>query len=364
MRSCMQFSIAPSRWLRSGWPTHLGVESRHCGKNTALPSDCSLPLVWFNGLYSWSCAASVPTKFQAMISWLWGMIAFLKKHKAFATLVMQRSRYMWRHLFPSRWKVAVMWQSCLIAWWRARHRHRWQPKPVTSSSAMSFQRRAPNSLQMWRPPDVCKPSCAPWMHTCPARKCRNKLCGAWRIWDWTDQKMKRDWWRWEVPRPILRAMAEHCSNEAVQKEGCVALAKLTTEHQNILRFLSLGADQVILDALRNYTTSTGVQWWAFQALGNLAESREGRAKLREHLTADVINTAMSSGNSEIQEKGQLLLDKLGPVGHTGSWDVTLFCCAEASPVCQDRRTLGGWLRWLSRKPAARLGEVIFANRVS
>ena len=200
MWSCMHFSIVPSRWLQSGWPVHLGVESRHCGKNTALPSDCSLPLVWFNGLYSWCCAASVPTNFQAMISWLWGMIAFLKKHKACATLVTQRSRYMWRQLFPSRWKVAVMWQSCLISWWRARHRHRWQPKSVTSSSAMSFQRRAPNSLQLWRPQAVCKPSCAPWMHTCPARKCRNKLCGAWRIWDWTDRKTKRHWWRWEALR--------------------------------------------------------------------------------------------------------------------------------------------------------------------
>ena len=111
-------------------------------------------------------------------------------------------------------------------------------------------------------------------------------------------------------------MTEHCSNEAVQKEGCVALTELTTKHQNVLRFLSLGADQVILDALRNYTTSTGVQWWAFQALGNLAESSEGRAKLRD-LLADVINAAMSSGNSEIQEKGQQLLEKLGQAGHTG-----------------------------------------------
>ena len=102
-----------------------------------------------------------------------------------------------------------------------------------------------------------------------------------------------------------------------KKEGCVALAKLTTEHQNVLRFLSLGAGEAILDALRNYTTSTGVQWWAFQALGNLAETSEGRAKLREHLAADVIDAAMRNGNSEIQEKGQLLLDKLGPVGHTG-----------------------------------------------
>ena len=145
---------------------------------------------------------------------------------------------------------------------------------------------------------------------------------------------------------ILRAMTENCSNEAVQKEGCVALAKLTTEHQNVLRFLSLEADQVILAALRNYTTSTGVQWWAFQALGNLAESREGRAKLRDLLAADVINAAMSSGNSEIQQKGQLLLDKLGQVGHTGPWDVTLSCCAEASPVCKDRRGFGrGWVRW-------------------
>ena len=109
---------------------------------------------------------------------------------------------------------------------------------------------------------------------------------------------------------ILRAMTENCSNEAVQKEGCVALTKLTTKHQNILRFLSLGADQVILDALRNYSTSAGVQWWAFQALGNLAESSEGRAKLREPLAADIMDAAMSSGSSEIQKKGQLLLEKL------------------------------------------------------
>ena len=116
---------------------------------------------------------------------------------------------------------------------------------------------------------------------------------------------------------ILRAMTENCSNEAVQKEGCVALAKLTTKHQNVLKFLSLGAGEAVLKALRNYTTSTGVQWWAFQALGNLAESREGRAKLREHLAADVIGAAMSSGNSEIQEKGQQLLEKLAQGGHTG-----------------------------------------------
>ena len=116
---------------------------------------------------------------------------------------------------------------------------------------------------------------------------------------------------------ILRAMTESCSNEAVQKEGCVALAKLTTEHQNVLKFLSLGAGEAVLDALRNYTTSTGVQWWAFQALGNLAESRAGRAKLRDLLAADVINAAMSSGNSEIQEKGQQLLEKLAQVGHKG-----------------------------------------------
>ena len=116
---------------------------------------------------------------------------------------------------------------------------------------------------------------------------------------------------------ILRAMTENCSNEAVQKEGCMALAKFTTERQNVLRFLSLGADQVILDALRNYTISTGVQRWAFQALGNLAESSEARAKLREPLAADVIDAAMSNGNSEIQEKGQLLLKKLAEGGHTG-----------------------------------------------
>ena len=116
---------------------------------------------------------------------------------------------------------------------------------------------------------------------------------------------------------ILMAMTENCSNEAVQKEGCVAVAKLTTKHQNVLKFLSLGAGEAVLDALRNYTTSTGVQWWAFQALGNLAESREGRAKLRDLLAADVINAAMSSGNSEIQEKGQQLLEKSGQVGHTG-----------------------------------------------
>ena len=145
---------------------------------------------------------------------------------------------------------------------------------------------------------------------------------------------------------ILMAMTENCSNEAVQKEGCVAVAKLTTKHQNVLKFLSLGAGEAVLDALRNYTTSTGVQWWAFQALGNLAESREGRAKLRDLLAADVINAAMSSGNSEIQEKGQQLLEKSGQVGHTGPWDVTLSCCAEASPVCKDRRGFGrGWVRW-------------------
>ena len=116
---------------------------------------------------------------------------------------------------------------------------------------------------------------------------------------------------------ILRAMTENCSNEAVQKEGCVALTKLTTKHQNILRFLSLGADQVILAALRNYSTSAGVHWWAFQALGNLAESSEGRAKLREPLAADIMDAAMSSGSSEIQKKGQLLLEKLAEGTHAG-----------------------------------------------
>ena len=113
---------------------------------------------------------------------------------------------------------------------------------------------------------------------------------------------------------ILRAM-ENCSNEAVQKEGCVALAKLTTKHQNVLKFLSLGADAVILEALQNYTTSAGVQWWAFQALRNLAETSEGRAKLRKPLAADVIDAAMSNGNSKSQENGQLLIEKLAQVDH-------------------------------------------------
>ena len=113
---------------------------------------------------------------------------------------------------------------------------------------------------------------------------------------------------------ILRAM-ESCSNEAVQKEGCVALAKLTTKHQNVLKFLSLGADAVILEALQNDTTSAGVQWWAFQALRNLAETSEGRAKLREPLAADVIDAAMSNGNSKSQENGQLLIEKLAQVDH-------------------------------------------------
>eukprot|EP00435_Cladocopium_sp_Y103_P055902 s1011_g18.t1 len=116
---------------------------------------------------------------------------------------------------------------------------------------------------------------------------------------------------------ILKAMKEHCSNEAVQKEGCVAVAKLTAKHRNVLKFLSLRADEIVLDALRNYTTSGGVQWWAFQALGNMAESSEGRASLREHRAADLIGVAMSNGNSEIQRKGQELLEKLAQVGHTG-----------------------------------------------
>ena len=197
MWSCMQFSIAPSRWLRSGWPTHLGVESVDYGKNTALPSDCSLPLVWFNGLCSWFCAASVPTNFQAMIWWLW-RIAFLKMHKTFATLATQRSRCMSRQLFPSRCTAAVMWKSWLISWWRARNFHRWRPKPVTSWSVTSFQDRSPNSLQMSRLPGVWKPSCASWKRTCPARKSRNRLCGAWRTWRWIDQKTKRDSWNGKV----------------------------------------------------------------------------------------------------------------------------------------------------------------------
>eukprot|EP00435_Cladocopium_sp_Y103_P062073 s1011_g23.t1 len=116
---------------------------------------------------------------------------------------------------------------------------------------------------------------------------------------------------------ILRAMKEHCSNEAVQKEGCVAVAKLTTKHRNVLRFLGLGADEIVLRALRNYTTSGGVQWWAFQALGNMAESSEGRAKLREHGAADLIGAAMSNGNSELKKKGQLLREKLGQVDYMG-----------------------------------------------
>jgi hypothetical protein len=72
-----------------------------------------------------------------------------------------------------------------------------------------------------------------------------------------------------------------------------------------------------LEALRNYPISTGVQRWAFLALGNLPESSEARANLREPLAADVIDAAMSNGNSEIQEKGQLLLEKLAEGGHTG-----------------------------------------------
>ena len=117
-------------------------------------------------------------------------------------------------------------------------------------------------------------------------------------------------------KAILRAMRKHCSNEAVQKEGCVALTKLTTKHKNVLRFLSLEADQVILESMQNHTTSVGVQRWAFQALGNLAESREGRTKLHEPLAVDIMDAAMSSGNSEIQKRGQLLREKLAE-GHTG-----------------------------------------------
>ena len=68
--------------------------------------------------------------------------------------------------------------------------------------------------------------------------------------------------------------------------------------------------------MQNHTTSVGVQRWAFQALGNLAESREGRAKLHEPVAVDIMDAAMSSGNSEIQKRGQLLREKLAE-GHTG-----------------------------------------------
>ena len=117
---------------------------------------------------------------------------------------------------------------------------------------------------------------------------------------------------------ILRTMTENCSNEAVQKEGCVALAKLTIKpkHQNVLKFLRLGAGEAVLKAMQEHTDNVGVQTWALRALENLAESREGRAKLRD-LAVDVIDAAMSRGNSEIQKAGQQLREKLAQVHQTG-----------------------------------------------
>ena len=344
MWSCMQFSIVLSRWLRSGWPTHLGVESRHCGKNTALPSDCSLLLVWFNGLYSWSCAASVPTNFQAIISWLWGMSAFLKKHKAFATLVTQRSRCMWQQLFTMKSGCDVAKLLDLMTKGQA-------SAQVAAQTCDLIKRHVLPKKSSELPAAVTAASCMQAVLCAMDAHLSSPEVQEQAVWCLKNLALNRPENEETVmtlggAEAILMAMTENCSNEAVQKEGCVALAKLTTEHQNVLKFLSLGAGEAVLKALRNYTTSTGVQWWAFQALGNLAESSEGRAKLRNLLAADVINAAMSSGNSEIQEKGQQLLEKLGQVGHTGPWDVTLSCCAEASPVCKDRRGFGrGWVRW-------------------
>ena len=58
---------------------------------------------------------------------------------------------------------------------------------------------------------------------------------------------------------ILRAMVEHHSNEAVHKECCVELAKLTAKHQNVLKFFRLGTGEVILESMQNDTTSVLVQ---------------------------------------------------------------------------------------------------------
>ena len=50
---------------------------------------------------------------------------------------------------------------------------------------------------------------------------------------------------------ILRAMVEHHSNEAVHKECCVALAKLTAKHQKALKFFRLGTGEVILESMQS-----------------------------------------------------------------------------------------------------------------
>ena len=60
-------------------------------------------------------------------------------------------------------------------------------------------------------------------------------------------------------KAIWRAMVEHRSNEAVHKECCVELAKLTAKHQNVLKFFRLGTGEVILESMQNDTTSVLVQ---------------------------------------------------------------------------------------------------------
>ena len=210
------------------------------------------------------------------------MIAFLKKHKAFATLVTQRSRYMWQQLFPFTMKSGCDVAKLLDLMMKGQ-----ASAQVAAQTCDLIKRHVLPKKSSELPANVdgrqLYASCLvpPWNAHLSSPEVQEQAVWCLKNLALNRPENEETLMTLGGAEAILRAMTENCSNEAVQKEGCVALAKLTTEHQNVLRFLGLGADQVILDALRNYTTSTGVQWWAFQALGNLAESREGRAKLRE-----------------------------------------------------------------------------------
>ena len=78
---------------------------------------------------------------------------------------------------------------------------------------------------------------------------------------------------------ILRAMTKHCSNEAVQKEGCVALAKLTTEHQNVLRFLSLGSRSSHFGCPAKLHNQHWCAMVGFSSLGKFGRDQRGKSQV-------------------------------------------------------------------------------------
>ena len=93
-----------------------------------------------------------------------------------------------------------------------------------------------------------------------------------------------------------------------------------------------------------------MQRLAFQALGNLAESREGRAKLHEPLPVDIMDAAMSSDNREIQKNGQLLPENLADKTQAGPCVARPVACQNLLR-CAKVSALGrGWVRWFVFSP--------------